>query len=101
MCSAGLKVERAFCILKARWRYQLNCLDHNEENVPNVIITCYILRNICQIKGNTTKNEWCSAQTWQQEHERRARRVHERNSLSADVLRDVLKNYIKAKNEGK
>ena len=32
LSSAKVAVERAFGILKARWRCLLNCLDHNIEN---------------------------------------------------------------------
>ena len=38
LSSASAAVERAFGILKARWRYVLNCFDHNNENVLGIII---------------------------------------------------------------
>ena len=39
LSSARVAVERAFGILKARWRCLLNCLDHKIENLLDVIIT--------------------------------------------------------------
>ena len=44
LCSTRVPVERIFLILKARWR--LSCLDHNKENVANVITTCCILSRV-------------------------------------------------------
>ena len=42
-------VERVFVLLKARWRCLLKRLDHEIENISNVIIKCFILHNICQL----------------------------------------------------
>ena len=63
----------AFGILKARWRCLLNGLDHNIENIPDVIISCCVLHNMCQMKGDsyidnddvlehTLQREWDKAQ---------------------------------------
>ena len=44
-------VERAFGILKARWRCLLKRLDNEIENVSTVIIACCTLHNICQMNN--------------------------------------------------
>ena len=45
--SAKVTVERAFVILKVRWRGLLTMLVTNRENVSNMIITCFVLHNFC------------------------------------------------------
>ena len=45
-----MTVERAFRILKARWRCLLKPLDNRIENVTAVVITCCVLHNICQMR---------------------------------------------------
>ena len=49
LCSARVTVERAFVILKARWRCLLKRLDNCIENVSAVVIACCVLHNICQM----------------------------------------------------
>lgn len=44
-------VERAFGLLKVRWRCLLKPLEHLLENIPDVIIACCVLHNICQDNG--------------------------------------------------
>ena len=48
ICSARVTVERAFDILKARWRCLLKRLDNHIENNSAVIIACCVLHNVCQ-----------------------------------------------------
>ena len=51
LSSARSAVERAFGILKARWRILLKRLDNKFCNIPEVILTCCILHNFCQQAG--------------------------------------------------
>ena len=51
LSSARSSVERAFGILKARWRILLKRLDNKFCNIPEVILTCCILHNFCQDAG--------------------------------------------------
>ena len=48
-CSARVTAERAFGILKVRWRCLLKRLDNRIENVSAVVIACCVLHNICQM----------------------------------------------------
>ena len=46
-------VERAFGLVKTRWRCLYKMLEQNVENVSNVIIACFVLHNICQDQEET------------------------------------------------
>ena len=45
-------VENAFGRLKGRWRCLLKRMDFMLENVPNIVATCVILHNICEMFGD-------------------------------------------------
>ena len=57
LSSARSTVERAFGILKARWRILLKKLDNRFENIPEVILACCILHNLCQRAGEKFDDE--------------------------------------------
>ena len=48
---ARVVAEIAFVILKARWRCLLKRIDTQIANVPDQIIACSVLHNICQENG--------------------------------------------------
>ena len=48
LSSARSTVERAFGILKGKWRIPLKRLDSRFDNISEGILTCYILHNFCQ-----------------------------------------------------
>ena len=49
LCNARVTVERAFGVLKSRWRCLLKKLDNRIENVSAVVIACCVLDNTCQM----------------------------------------------------
>ena len=99
LSSAKVAVERAFGILKARWRCLLNCLDDNIENLPDVIISCCVLHNICQMKGNSyIDNDDILEHTLQRERERTQRREEREFHASANTLWDILTDYVNVDN---
>ena len=49
---ARVVVEHAYGRLKGRWRCLLKRLDVSVEDVPNVIATCCVLHNICEMHGD-------------------------------------------------
>ena len=57
--STRMCVERAFSMLKGRWRILLKRIDVNLKNVPNLVSTCLVLHNMCIIFGDIFwKSEW-------------------------------------------
>ena len=57
--STRMCVERAFGMLKLRWRILLKRIDVALKNVPDLVTTCLILHNMCLIFGdNICKQEW-------------------------------------------
>ena len=57
--STRMCVERAFGMLKLRWRILLKKVDSHLKNVPDLVTTCLILHNMCLIFGdNLCKQEW-------------------------------------------
>ena len=69
-------VERAFGMLKGRWRILLKRMDVHLKSVPELVTVCLILHNMCIIFGdNFWKNEWMREVT---------DKVHKRNVNSQD-----------------
>ena len=50
--------ENAFGRLKARWRKLLKQNDMSISNVPNVIMACCILHNVCEVHGEAFNDVW-------------------------------------------
>ena len=62
--STRMCVERAFGMLKGRWRILLKRIDVHLKNVPDLVSTCLVLHNICIILGDTFwKAEWMQEAT--------------------------------------
>jgi hypothetical protein len=56
--STRMAVERAFGILKGRWRILLKRIDMLLKHVPNLVTTCICLHNLCIIHGNNFDMKW-------------------------------------------
>ena len=50
--STRMAVERAFGILKGRWRMLLKRIDMPLQNIPDIITACLCLHNLCIIHGD-------------------------------------------------
>ena len=62
--STCMCIERAFGMLKGRWRILLKRANVHLRNVPELVSTCFFLHNICIIFGdNFWKNEWMQETT--------------------------------------
>lgn len=55
---ARMVVENSFGRLKGRWRCLLKRIDLHVSNVPNVVASCVVLHNICEICGDYCLQEW-------------------------------------------
>ena len=51
-------VENAFNRLKGRWQCLLKRLDCDLNNVPNIVLSCVVLHNICKRAGDNCEREW-------------------------------------------
>ena len=96
MSSARVTVERAFGILKARWRCLLKRLDNRIENVTAVVITCCVLHNICQMrKDEYIDKDGMLHKILRKERARRRNRRQEHDAHpAAESVRSSLKDYV-------
>lgn len=62
--STRMCVERAFGMLKGRWRILLKRMDVHLKSVPELVTVCLLLHNMCIIFGdNFWKTEWMQEAT--------------------------------------
>lgn len=74
--STRMCVERAFGMLKGRWRILLKRIDVALENVPDLVSTCLMLHNICIVFGDEFwRSEWMQEATDEVHHGMIAARV--------------------------
>ena len=55
LAKAQIVSEHTFGLLKGRWRALLKRLDEDNWRIPNTIIACCVLHNICIIKGTNLR----------------------------------------------
>ena len=53
-----MTVEHAYGRLKGRWRCLLKRLDVHVSDVPELVATCCVLHNVCEIHGEHFDEEW-------------------------------------------
>ena len=58
MSRARIISENAFGRLKGRWSRLSKRIDLDIDNVPNIVQSCCILHNICEIHGETFNTSW-------------------------------------------
>ena len=94
--SARNQVERAFGRLKARWRILLQSIDVNTENVPNIMLSCFVLHNYCE-KRHVSVNQTSSKNIVIAER-RFVNKIDKLNSYATTVgnkVRETITNYFK------
>ena len=57
-CHARMVVENAFGCLKGWWRCLLKQMDFELKNVSAVVATCVVLHNMCEMYGDSCRDEW-------------------------------------------
>ena len=95
LSSARVTIERAFGVLKERWRCLLKRLDNNLENIPDIILACCVLHNITQLKGDSFI-DYDDVIPQVLQDQRRARdmgHIHNEVCLESERLREVLTRY--------
>lgn len=55
---ARMVVENVFGRLKGRWRCLLKRMDTHVCNVPNIVASCVVLHNICELYGDFCHDDW-------------------------------------------
>lgn len=55
---ARIVSENAFGRLKARWRRLMKQNDMETHHVPNIVVACCILHNVCEIHGSHFVDSW-------------------------------------------
>ena len=55
---ARMIVENAFGRLKGRWHCLLKRIDSHVLNVPNIVASCTVLHNMCEIYGDHCSQNW-------------------------------------------
>ena len=60
---ARIVVENAFGRLKGRWRCLLKRLDCHVTNVGNVVASCMVLHNLCELSGDECLADWVDYST--------------------------------------
>ena len=63
------------------------------ENVPNVVSTCIILHNICEMFGDHFQSEWELHEQQQQQSETPTDLPQASQNQTASGIRDALPNY--------
>ena len=92
---ARMVVENAFGRLKGRWRCLMKRIDSHTVNVPNIVASCVVLHNMCEIYGDYCLEEWVLHEV------NRSRLDNTSNSstpcsttCTASAIRDAIKNYV-------
>lgn len=96
LSGARVLVERAFGILKARYRILLKRLDSQITNVSDVIIACVVLHNFCQSQ-NDQYMDYDKILDELMSKERRAKLHRRQNNAvvgNAVYIRNILKRFV-------
>ena len=97
LSSTRATVERAFGVLKGRWRCLLKRLDNDLESVSSIIITCCVLHNIClQNHDNYIDDDDLLENVLERERRERRNRISNHNLCDdAEALREILTQCIR------
>ena len=95
LSSARVIVERAFDVLKGRFRILMKRMDVDLDNLVKTIITCCVLHNICQKRRDLyIGNDKFLENVLINERLLRGGHNNNQNCPDADALREVLAEYM-------
>ena len=94
------RTECAFGRLKARWQILKRPMNLKQEDLPTVIYSCFVLHNICELRGYeanhkdydnqlqlNTSDRCCS-------HHNQPDRLHTYNTTTGIYFRDIITDYF-------
>ena len=92
---ARIVSENAFGRLKARWRRLMKQNDMEAHHIPNIIVACCILHNVCEIHGSHFLDSWLDsdASTMSSQMQPSSTTTTLNTSQSSDI-RDTLVQYL-------
>ncbi|MCO5566581.1 hypothetical protein L7F22_020258 [Adiantum nelumboides] len=83
--STRMAVERAFGMLKARFRILLKRCDMDLRNMPSLVVACLVLHNICVVHKDQFNMEWIrDAEVEVQQYSRR-----EQGRMTSSILSEL------------
>ena len=91
---ARMVVENSFARLKGRWRCLLKRIDFHISNVPNVVASCVVLHNICEICGDHCLQDWMVEETASSGSTHTLSASSSSSSSRASSIRDAIKNSL-------
>ena len=95
LSTARVTAERAFGVLKGRFRILMKRMDVDLDNVVKTIITCCVLQNICQKRGDLYINDdEVLENVLINERLMRGGHNNNQNCPDADALREVPAEYM-------
>ena len=86
-----MMVENAFGCLKGRWCCLLMRNDSSITNVTNVIATCVVLHNVCEMYGDECCSDWVHETPQGNARLSTATTTSLTTSTTAGVIQDSLK----------
>lgn len=89
---ARMVVENAFGRLKGRWRCLLKRIDVKVSNVPNIVASCVVLHNICEMYGDDCLHEWVATDELSDSTGSSA--SISTSSTTASTIRDAIKDSL-------
>ena len=91
---ARMVVENAFGRLKGRWRCLLKRMDYYEiEYTTNVVASCFVLHNLCELNGDNCDPEWTVPHDAQVDASSSSDSVR-RSTSSAITIRNALTQHL-------
>ena len=89
---ARMVVENAFGRLKGRWRCLLKRMDFKLQNVPPIVSSCVVLHNICEMYGDTCREEWIDHTP--PDESVPVRTIIPTGNSEAHIIRDAIMHYL-------
>ena len=94
LSKARVVVEHGYGRLKGRWRCLLKRLDVDVSDVPEVVTTCCVLHNICEVHGEEFSEEWLEGVESQASECSSGMAAPAQPQDSAVSIRDALKSHF-------